>query len=81
VLVLLRDGQTVLGPGADHVLAPGDELLLAGTPQARWALDTTLVVDATAEHVLTGERRPQGWLWRRLSRRPEVQVPVEADRR
>ncbi|MCW2613971.1 MAG: TrkA-N domain protein [Frankiales bacterium] len=74
LLMVLRDGRSLLTPDPELVLAPDDELLLAGDRDARWALGTTLVVDATAEHVLTGERRPVGWLWRRLSRRPAVQV-------
>ncbi len=69
-LLVVRGGQSFLTPRPDLVLAPGDELLLAGQPEARWALDTTLVVDSTAEYVLTAERRPVGWLWRRLSRAP-----------
>ncbi len=40
-----------------------------------------MVVDSAAEYVLTGERRPVGWLWRRLSRAPEVDVPIEAEQR
>lgn len=75
VLMGLRDGRSLLAPGPELVLAPGDELLLAGERDARGALGTTLVVDATAEHVLTGERRPVGWLWRRLSRLPPVEMP------
>jgi len=78
-LLVRRGGQSFLTPGLDLVLGPGDELLLAGQPQARWALNTTLVVDSAAEYVLTAERHPVGWLWRRLSRAPEVGVPVEAE--
>jgi len=80
-LIMVRGGQSSLTPGLDLVLAPGDELLLAGQPEARWALGTTLVVDSAAEYVLMGQRRPVGWLWRRLSRGPEVDVPVEAGQR
>jgi len=79
VLLLLRDGHSVLRPGADVVLAAGDQLLLAGQAESRGALSTTLLVDAASEHVLTGERRPVGWLWRRLSRQPAVEVRPTAD--
>ena len=80
-LFVVRGSQSFLTPGLDLVLAPGDELLFAGQPEARWALSTTLVVDSAAQYVLTGERRPVGWLWRRLSRAPELDVRVEAEQR
>ncbi len=79
VLLVLRGDRTFLTPAPDLVLAPGDQLLLAGQPEARWALGTTLVVDASSEYVVTGVRRPVGWLWRRLSRTPEVAVPVQTE--
>jgi voltage-gated potassium channel len=66
-LLLLRDADATLAPGPDFVLAPGDELLLAGWPAARRALETTLVVDAAREYVLTGRRVPSSWIWRRLA--------------
>jgi voltage-gated potassium channel len=71
VLLVRRRDETFLKPGPDLVLEPGDLLLFAGRPEASSALQTTLVVDATAEYVLTGQRRPVGWLWRRLDRRPD----------
>jgi voltage-gated potassium channel len=68
VLMILRDGDCLLTPEDDEVLAPDDELLLAGRPAARRALDTTLWVDAAREYVVTGRRVPESWIWRRLSR-------------
>jgi Trk K+ transport system NAD-binding subunit len=65
-LLVLRGDAATLAPGPDFVLAPGDELLLAGWPAARRALDVTLVVDAVREYVVSGRRVPSGWLWRRL---------------
>ena len=53
------------------MLAPGDELLLAGRPAARRALETTLVVDAAREYVITGRRVPSSWVWRALTRSSE----------
>jgi voltage-gated potassium channel len=41
--------------------------LLAGWPAARRALETTFVVDAAREYVLTGRRVPSSWIWRRLT--------------
>ncbi len=82
VLLALREGEphevvqhgahqhgatTVLVPGPDHVLAPGEQLLLAGTAAARRALSSTMVVDATGEYVVRGRRVASSWLWRRFS--------------
>ncbi|SFE92362.1 potassium channel family protein [Blastococcus tunisiensis] len=67
-LLVLQAGEAALAPDADHVLRPGDELLLAGRAVARRALDRTLVVDGVLEYVVTGRRVPASWIWRRLSR-------------
>ena len=66
VLLVQRGEESFLTPGPDLPLASGDRLLFAGRPEARWALDSTLEVDAASEYVLTGRRRPVGWLWRRF---------------
>jgi voltage-gated potassium channel len=71
-LLVLRGEDVTLAPGADFVLRQGDELLLAGWPPARRALETTLVVDAAREYVTTGRRIPSSWVWRALSRSPEL---------
>jgi voltage-gated potassium channel len=67
VLLVLRGRQAMLAPEDDFVLQPGDELLLAGWSAARRALDTTLLVPGILEYLVTGERVPSSWLWRRLS--------------
>ena len=67
-LLVLRDGDATLAPGPDFVLAPGDEVLLAGWHAARRALGTILEVDAVREYVVSGRRVPTSWIWRRLSR-------------
>jgi voltage-gated potassium channel len=71
VVLLIKRGEDeyVLTPDDDFVLADGDELLLAGEPVARRALDTTLRVEGTLEFVVTGEQTSQSWIWRRLSHR------------
>jgi voltage-gated potassium channel len=76
-LLVVRGGDVTLAPDADFVLRPGDELLFAGWPAARRALETTLVVDAAREYVTTGRRVPSSWVWRALSRSPhEVEEPA-----
>ncbi|HEX2075556.1 MAG TPA: NAD-binding protein [Geodermatophilus sp.] len=79
VLLVLRRREAVLAPGPDFVLATGDELLFAGWAAARRALDTTLVVDAVREYVVTGRRVPSSWIWRRLT--PESRQRAEASER
>jgi voltage-gated potassium channel len=74
VLLVVRDGEAIPAPGPDFVLALGDELLLAGWPSARRALETILVVDGVAEYVVTGRRVPSGWIWRRLGARRRVEA-------
>jgi Trk K+ transport system NAD-binding subunit len=69
VLMVQRDGGCVLTPDDDFVLAPGDELLLAGWPSARRSLENTMVVDATMEYVVFGRHVPSSWIWRRLTPR------------
>jgi voltage-gated potassium channel len=70
VLLALRGQEATLAPDDDFVLAPGDQLLLAGWPAARRALDITLMVDAVREYVVTGRRVPSSWVWRRLRSEP-----------
>ena len=66
-LLLLRGDDAVLGPDDDVVLQAEDQLLLAGGPVARRALEKTLMVDAVPEYLISGRRVPSGWLWRRLT--------------
>jgi Trk K+ transport system NAD-binding subunit len=68
-LLIARGDETEVAPGDDFVLASGDELLLVGWPSARRLLDSTLLIDATAEYVLHGRHVPSSWVWRTLSRR------------
>ncbi|RBY75714.1 potassium transporter TrkA [Blastococcus sp. TF02-09] len=69
-LMVLRDGEVTLAPEGDFVLAPGDELLLAGRPGARRALGTTLLVPSVLEYVVHDRRVPASWIWRKLTRTP-----------
>ena len=70
LLLVLRSGKAVLTPDDDFLLQPYDELLLAGRPTSRRAIDTTLVVEPVCDYVVTGERQPVGAVWRALSSRP-----------
>ncbi|RBY89669.1 potassium transporter TrkA [Blastococcus sp. TF02A-30] len=66
VLLVLRGDEATLDPGPDFALREGDELLLAGWPAARRALAITLQVDSAREYVVSGQRVPSGWVWRRV---------------
>ena len=49
-------------------MVAGDELLLAGRPTARRALEKTLMVDAVPEYLISGRRVPVSSIWRRITR-------------
>jgi voltage-gated potassium channel len=67
-LLLVRGEECVLAPGEQFVLRAGDELLLAGRPAARRALEKTLMVDSVPEYLVSGRRVPSSWIWRRITR-------------
>jgi len=67
-LLVVRGTQAVLAPDEQYVLAAGDQLLLAGRPGARRALETTLLVDAVPQYLVSGHRVPSSWIGRRLTR-------------
>ena len=67
-LLVLRGEDCSLAPDRDFPLAADDEILLAGRPAARRALDTTLLLEPVGEYVLSGRHVPSSWIWRRLSR-------------
>jgi hypothetical protein len=68
-LLLLRDGNAVLTPDGETVLARDDELLFAGHGSERRELESTLVVDSTGAYVLFDQHIPSSWVWRKLSRK------------
>jgi Trk K+ transport system NAD-binding subunit len=68
-LLLLRDGDAVLTPNGETVLAHNDELLFAGEGSERRELESTMVVDSTAAYVLFDQHIPSSWVWRKLSRK------------
>jgi Trk K+ transport system NAD-binding subunit len=67
-LLVLRGGEALLTPDGDLALARDDELLFAGRGVVRRAVETTLVVEGVADYLLTGQRVPSGWIWRKLTR-------------
>jgi voltage-gated potassium channel len=79
-LLVLRGEDCSLAPDRDFPLAADDEILLAGRPAARRALDTTLLLEPVGEYVLSGRRVPSSWIWRRLSRH-EARPTVDSENR
>ncbi|MGN6751484.1 MAG: NAD-binding protein [Intrasporangium sp.] len=69
-LAVVRNGESLPGPGRDEVLRPGDRLLIAAQRPTRRTLDATLGHGPTAAYVVEGRFVPSGWLWRRLTRSP-----------
>lgn len=63
------DAPSTVLPPADTLLYAGDTLLLAGTREARSALQLTVSHAHTLEYVLTGRDLPGGWIWQYLERR------------
>ncbi|WP_250030100.1 potassium channel family protein [Paractinoplanes maris] len=74
-LMLMRDGETVLGPGDDVRLQVGDELLIVGRPYSRRALIDTVTNRVVAEYVLSGREVPAGWIWQRVTGK----IPTEVE--
>lgn len=68
VLVLQRGDDVLLAPDDDTTVRRGDRILLAGTANARRALDNTLSVPQTFEYVTHGRRVGNSWIWRAVSR-------------
>lgn len=68
-LLINRHGTSMMMPAFNTNIKPGDRLLFCGKPNAadrmRWTLQNYHALD----YVLTGETRPQGWIWKMLSGR------------
>ena len=75
-LLIRRGKDLILLPPDDFPLAPGDELLLAGTRDALNDIGLIIANEHTLAYILSGEDLPGGWVWERLARRK--QAPVHA---
>ncbi len=65
-LLLVRGRDRMLLPGEETRLHPGERLLFCGRPGVRGRMEWTLQNLHALNYVLTGESRPQGWVWRHL---------------
>ena len=70
-LLLLRKSERILLPDKAVVLEKKDRILFVGSESAQDSMEWTLQNAHALDYILTGESRPQGWIWRRL-RRKEV---------
>jgi voltage-gated potassium channel len=68
-MLVLRNGEAILGPEPDVTLKMDDQILLAGDPAARRALHKTTFDHGASEYVLHGRSVPSGWLWQRVTGR------------
>ncbi|MEW8498957.1 MAG: potassium transporter TrkA, partial [Candidatus Thiodiazotropha taylori] len=68
-LMLLRHNDFSLLPGPDLVVQKDDRLLFCGRVSAKHRMEWTLQNENALNYILTGETRPQGWIWRRLQKR------------
>ncbi|MBA1145862.1 NAD-binding protein [Ectothiorhodospiraceae bacterium WFHF3C12] len=72
VLMIEREGEQMFLPPPDTPLAPGDTLLLCSSAGALRPIAWTVNNMDAFRYVMTGEQRPDGWLWRWLARRRET---------
>ena len=67
-LMLLRHNERILLPGPDIYVQKDDHLLFCGSRDGRERMEWTLQNENALNYVLTGEARPEGWIWRQLSK-------------
>jgi voltage-gated potassium channel len=65
-LMLLRHNERTLLPGPTMALQKDDHILFCGAHSVVRRLAWTLQNENALSYILTGEARPEGWIWRRL---------------
>jgi uncharacterized protein with PhoU and TrkA domain len=65
-LMLYRHNDYILLPGTDLKVQNDDHLLFCGSVYAKNRMHWTLQNENALNYILTGESRPEGWVWRRL---------------
>ena len=68
-LLIRREDEMIPLPPDDFSLAPGDELLIAGSLAARRNLELTLYRPSELDYVLTGHEITGSWVWNWLAAR------------
>jgi Trk K+ transport system NAD-binding subunit len=70
-LLLLSHNERILLPEVSTRIEKNDRILFVGAASAKNRMEWTLQNEHALSYILTGESRPQGWIWRWL-RRKEV---------
>lgn len=65
-LMRLRHNERTLLPETGLTLHKGDRFLFCGTRPAKRRMAWTLQNENALSYILTGEARPEGWIWRRF---------------
>jgi Trk K+ transport system NAD-binding subunit len=68
-LMLLRHNERTLLPDPAISLQKDDHLLFCGSHSGRDRMEWTLQNENALSYILTGEARPEGWIWRQLSKK------------
>ncbi len=68
-LMLLRHNERTLLPDPGISVQKDDHLLFCGSHQGRDRMEWTLQNENALSYILTGEARPEGWIWRQLSKK------------
>jgi voltage-gated potassium channel len=68
-LMLLRHNERTLLPDPGISVQKDDHLLFCGSYTGRDRMEWTLQNENALSYILTGEARPEGWVWRHLSKR------------
>ncbi len=71
-LMMHRHNDYVLLPEMDVKVQKDDHLLFCGSVYAKNRMLWTLQNENALNYVLTGETRPEGWVWRRLRKREVI---------
>lgn len=67
-LMLLRHNERILLPDPGISVQKDDHLLFCGSHSGRDRMEWTLQNENALNYILTGEARPEGWIWRQLSK-------------
>jgi Trk K+ transport system NAD-binding subunit len=68
-LMLLRHNERTLLPDPGISMQRGDHLLFCGSHSGRDRMEWTLQNENALSYILTGEARPEGWIWRQFSKK------------
>jgi hypothetical protein len=71
-LMLHRHNDYMLLPEMDFKVQKDDHLLFCGSVYAQNRMHWTLQNENALNYILTGETRPEGWVWRRLRKREVI---------